>query len=140
MSGFNGKWIILTAAAVLVGAGCQQVRERFEPPEGKRARLIAAQCLELERSIADLDVKIEKVRTEYEQQLREKDAELAAYRRRIESVQKDVQETMTERVNQVTAAVLNENARLRKEVETLRAQVEQGMRTAQQRMDNPPQQ
>jgi TolA-binding protein len=107
------------------GAGCQQTGERSEPPEPKRARLIAAQHMEMEKAVADLEAKTEKLRTEYEQQLKEKEEQLAACRQKIESLQNSVQETTTERVSQVTTAVLNENARLRKEVESLHAQLEQ---------------
>jgi chromosome segregation ATPase len=136
----RGKgWIVAAAAVLIGGAGCQQIRDRFEPPEVRRARLIAAQYMELEKSLADLDAKIENLRTQYEQQIKEKEEQLAAYRQKVEGFQNDVQQAISERVNQVTATVLNENAKLRKEVESLRAQLEQRMGIGAQTSPNQPQ-
>jgi TolA-binding protein len=127
--GFRGKWIVVVLAGSLagLGAGCQS----SETPQVKRDRLIAAQYMDLEQALAERDARIEKLKSQYEQQIKEKDEQLAAYRRKIEEFQNGAQETITDRVNQVTTAVLNENARLRKEIDGLRAQL-------QQRMDSPP--
>jgi flagellar motility protein MotE (MotC chaperone) len=114
--GFDRKWALMVAASVLIaGAGCRQA----EAPSTKRARLIAAQEMEREKTIADLNARIEKLN----QQIKEKDEQLAAYRRKIDASQNDGAQAASDRVNQVTASVLDDNARLRKEVESLRAQL-----------------
>jgi stress response protein YsnF len=127
-SRFSRKWALVVVTGLLTASiGCQQL----EPPSVKRARLVAAQYMELEKAIADLNAKVETLKSQYDQQLKEKEEQLAAYRQKIEAFQTDVQQAISNRVNQVTAAVLDDNARLRKEIESLRVQL-------QQRMDNPP--
>ncbi len=123
--GLCPQWMLVAVAGLLIGGGCQQL----ETPTVKRARLIAAQYMELEQELADLETKIEKLKTEYNQEIKEKEAQIAAYRRQVEALRTDVQQAVSERVNQVTAAVLDENARLRKEVDSLRVQLEQRMNT-----------
>lgn len=133
---FSRKWILIAVSGAMIGAvGCRQ----FETPSVKRTRLIAAQSMELEKALADLDAKIEKLKTQYEQQIKEKEEQLAAYRRKVEALQADAQQTASERVNQVTAAVLDENAQLRKEVQSLRAQLEQRMGGGQPSVETKPQ-
>jgi chromosome segregation ATPase len=122
---FRPKWILVAVAGLLVGGGCQQM----ETPSVKRARLIAAQYLEVQKELADLEAKIEKLKAEYTQQIQEKEAQIAAYRRKVEALQVEVQQAISERVSQVTAAVLEDNAKLKKEVESLRVQLEQRMNT-----------
>jgi chromosome segregation ATPase len=128
MCSFSRKWTPAFLAGLLVAiAGCQQL----EPPSVKRARLIAAEYMELEKAVADLNAKVESLKSQYDQQLKEKEEQLAAYRLKMEALQKDVQQAISDRVNQVTAAVLDDNARLRKEVESLRTQLVR-------RMNEPP--
>lgn len=130
--------IAVTIAAgllCLLAVGCQQP----EMPQAKRARLIAAQNMEQEQALADLNAKIEKLKSQYEQQIKEKDEQLAACRKKIEDLQNEVQKALAERISQVTAAVLDENARLRKEVENLRVRLEQRTGGGQQTVENKPQ-
>ncbi len=119
---FNRKCAAVAIAGLLIAAvGCQQV----EPPSVKRARLIAAQYMELEEAVADLNAKVENLKSQYDQQLKEKEEQLAAYRQKLEALQNEVQQAISERVNQVTASVLNDNAKLRKEIDSLRLQLVQ---------------
>ena len=109
-STFRGKWMVVVVAGLLIGgAGCQ----RSETSQVKRARLIAAQHMEQENALADLDAKLEKLKSRYEQQIKEKEEQLAVYRKKIEDLQNDVQKAVAERTNQVTATVLDENARFK---------------------------
>jgi hypothetical protein len=122
------QWALAAMACLLtISAGCQQI----EPPSVRRARLVAAQYMELERALADLNTKVDSLRTQYDQQIKEKEEQLAAYRQKIDALQTDAQRAISERVNQVTAAVLDDNAKLRKEIESLRVQLAQ-------RMNEPP--
>jgi hypothetical protein len=125
---FSRKWAMATVAGlVLAGAGCHQM----EPPSVKQARLVAAQYMELEKALSDLNAKVEAIKSQYDQQIKEKEAELAAYRQKLETLQNNVQQAVSDRMNQVTTAVLDDNAKLRKEVESLRSQLAQ-------RMNEPP--
>jgi hypothetical protein len=105
--------MLLVVTALL--AGCRQT------PVDKQARLIAAENLQLRKDLADRDGQIGKLKADYEEQLQQKDEELAACYKRNQVLENDVQKAVGERVEQVTAAVMAENAKLRKEIETLRA-------------------
>jgi chromosome segregation ATPase len=130
---FCPQWIFLAATALLVAAGCQQ----SETPTVKRARLIAAQYMEMEKSLAELQAKVEKLKSDYDQEIKAKEAQLAAYRQKVEDLQAEARQALSNRVNQVTTAVLDENARLRKEVDSLRAQLEQRMHAPPPTEDKP---
>ncbi len=122
---FGRECALVVAIALLTASlGCRQI----EPSSTRRARLVAAEHMELEKAMADLNAKVDSLRTQYDQQLKEKDEQLAAYRQKIDALQTDLQRAISERVNQVTAAVLDDNARLRKEVESLRVQLAQRMK------------
>lgn len=108
---------IMALVAALV-AGCQQQ----EAPNEKQARLVAARNIELQEQLAARQVQTAALQQEYEEELRTRDEELAQCRARIETLQKDVEKGIAERVTGVTATLMNENARLRAEVESQQAE------------------
>ena len=122
MARVERKAAVVAAAGLLclLAVGCREA----QTPDAKQARLIAAENMQLEKDLADRDAQMAKLKADYDKQLRAKDDQLAADRKRIETLQNDVQKAVSERVSQVTAAVMDENAKLRKENEALRAQIE----------------
>ncbi len=108
----------LLAIAILAG-GCHHETA----PGTKQARLIAAENLQLKKSLTSHEAELDKLRTQHARDLKQKEDQLAACRARIVTLQSDLQGGIAERVNSVTAAVMDENARLRREVETLRARL-----------------
>jgi len=106
--------------AALLIAGCHRQQTGNE----KQARLLAAQNVELKEKVAQQEAQIETLRLEHAAKLRQQDKLLAQYKARNEALQKDLQKGIAERVNDVTAAVMDDNARLRREIEQLKAEVE----------------
>ena len=103
----------------ILASGCH----RQSTPETKQARLIAAENMQLQKSLAGRDAEVDKLKAQHAKDLKQKEDELAACRKRIQTLESDLQKGIAERVNSVTAAVMDENARLRQEVEKLKAQL-----------------
>jgi DNA anti-recombination protein RmuC len=107
------------ALVVFLPAGCQRERTTNE----KQARLLAAQNVELRERVAQQEAEIEQMRRDHAEKLRQQDKLLAQCRARNEALQKDLQQGIAQRVDDVTSAVMNDNARLRREIEQLTAEV-----------------
>ena len=107
--------LIVSGAMLLVG--CQQ-------PNEKQARLLAAQNADLQQQLTARQAEIQTIRQKHAEELRQRGKELAACRATIETLQKDVQKGIAERVSGITTALVDENAKLRREVEQLKAQIE----------------
>lgn len=102
---------VLTVLALIVG--CRS----HETPGTKQARLIAAQNRELSEQLSERDAEIARLKAQYAEDIARRDEELATCRRRIESLRAD----LAKRVDSVMASVMAENARLRREIESLKA-------------------
>lgn len=126
--------IIVLAAAMAFTAGCQQQQQA--PPNERQARLLATQSADLQRQLAAARQEIEALHQKYNQQLRRRDIELTKCKARIRDLQRDVEKGIAERAGNVAATVMQENAKLRQEIEQLKAQVEE-LRTAQAPGDVP---
>lgn len=109
----------LVVLAVLM-AGCQQQEASNE----KQARLLAARNVELEGRLADGQAQIAALKRGHAETLRAKERDLAQCEARNEALQEDLRNGIAERVRDVTAAVMNENARLREANASLQAEIE----------------
>jgi len=112
--------ILMVAIAVLFCAGCQQ----SAAPNDKQARLFAAQNQELQQQLAARQTEIRTLQQKHAQELRLRDQELARCRARLDALQQDLEKGIDERVRGVTTALIEESAKLRQEVEQLKAQLE----------------
>jgi hypothetical protein len=110
---------VLAAWSLVWVAGCQQNQD----PDMRQARLAAAENILLKKDLARCEARIESLKKEYDQQLARKDAQLVASRKLSEDLREDLRKGVATRVNAVTGKVMDENAKLRKEVETLRAEI-----------------
>ncbi len=110
---------VLAAWSLVWVSGCQQNQD----PDMRQARLAAAENIELKKDLARCEERIESLKKEYDQQLARKDAQLVASRKLSEDLREDLRKGVATRVNAVTGKVMDENAKLRKEVETLRAEI-----------------
>ncbi|HSV99769.1 MAG TPA: hypothetical protein VLI39_06335 [Sedimentisphaerales bacterium] len=115
--------VVLIAAVVMSLAGCRQPQTQ-EAPNEKQARLLAAQSADLQKALAARDDQIATLQRKHAQDLEQRDAELAQCRARIEALQREVDKGIAERVGSLTTAVMDDNARLRKEIERLKKQSE----------------
>jgi len=100
-------------------AGCRQP----EAPSQQRARLLVAQDAELQKQLAARDAQIEALQQKHAQELRLRDQELIRCKVRISDLQRDLQKGIDERIKSITTAVMDENAKLRQEVEQLKAEI-----------------
>jgi regulator of replication initiation timing len=112
--------IVATVAWLVVAtmlAGCQQNDGE------KRARLLSAENMELKDRLADQQKQIQALEQQYVQELGQQGQELTQCKQRVEQLQKDVAQGIAQRVGEVAVKMMDENARLRKEVEGLRAEL-----------------
>lgn len=108
-------WTVGVLVALVLAAGCQT----NEPPTTKQARLIAAQNMELNEQLSRRDTEIAELKAQHAQEIQQRDNELAAGRARIEALRAD----LATRVDSVMASVMAENARLRREIDELKARL-----------------
>ncbi|MBN2128680.1 MAG: hypothetical protein JW741_04260 [Sedimentisphaerales bacterium] len=123
MTGRRWAWVLPAAGVIILAvltAGCQREQASNE----KQARLLAAQNVELKGQIAAQEVQIKTLRQEHAEKIQAQADLLAQYRTQNTALQKDLREGIAARVEDVTAAVMNENARLRRDIEQLKAEVE----------------
>ncbi len=115
--------VVLIAVVGMSLAGCGQPQPQ-EAPNEKQARLLAAQSADLQKALAARDAEIATLRRTHAQDLQQRDAELAQCRARIEALQREVDRGIAERVGSLATAVMEDNARLRREIEQLKRQAE----------------
>jgi len=115
--------VVFVATVVLFSAGCRQA-QRQEPPNEKQARLLAAQSDDLRKALAAKDAEIAALRNKHAQHLQQRDEELAGLQARVKALQKEIDKGIAERVGSLTTAIMDDNARLRREIEGLKAQIE----------------
>jgi hypothetical protein len=123
MAGKRVGFLVLIAGLLMVSlpaGGCR--RERT--PDTKQARLIAAESMQLKQRLASLEDAIGRLKAQHIQDLAQRGDQLAACQQRVEALEKDLQKGIAARVNSVTASVMDENARLRREVARLGAELE----------------
>ncbi len=99
--------------------GCQN----NDTPETKQARLIAAENRQLNEQLSRRDAEIAKLKAQYAKDIQQREEELAACQKRIEALRAD----LAKRVDSVMASVMTENARLRQEIQELKAQPKNDM-------------
>ena len=118
----NGAFGILAGiVAAIVFAGCQQPQEA---PNQQQARLLAAQNTDLQKQLEARQTQIDTLQKKHAQELRVRDQELIRCKVRIDALQQEIKQGIDQRVQTLTARVLDENAKLRQENEQLKAQIE----------------
>jgi uncharacterized lipoprotein YajG len=113
---------LLTIVAVLLLAGCQKQQQQ-EAPNQQQARLLAAENAELQKQLAERKAEIETLQKRSAQELRKRDQELIKCKVRIDALEQDLKKGIDERVKSVAATVMDENVKLRQEVEQLKAEL-----------------
>ena len=113
--------VLATGVVIMVGVGCQE----SEAPSTKRARLIASENMQLKKQLEQRDSQIEKLKNEHGKQIKQLEEQIAKCLEQKQSLQKRLQENVQERVDEVLATVVEENAQLRQEISKLKAQIEE---------------
>ena len=123
MTGRGCRCLDLIVCLLVIGlltGGCH----RQATPDAKQARLIAAESMQLKQQLADCNAQIDELKAKHAKGIEKRDRQLDACRARIEVLEADIRQGVAERVNSVTATVVDENAGLRREVRRLRAEIE----------------
>ncbi len=98
---------------------------RFEKLDAeKQARLLAAQNRDLQQQLNARQAEIQALQQKQADERRHRDEELAKCKARIDTLQKDLDKNVAERVRSVTTAVMDENVKLRQEIADLKARLE----------------
>lgn len=122
MKGLTQKALVLAVGVVImVGVGCQQ----GEVPSTKKARLIASENIQLKRQLEQRDSEIEELKNQHDRQIKLREEQTAKCLEQKQALQKQLKEDIQERVDEVLAAVVEENAQLRQEVSKLKTQIEE---------------
>lgn len=122
----NGILGIIAAVVIAMFlAGCQQPQQAAEAPNERQARLLAAQSADLQKQLVAREADLATLRQKYAQDVRQRDEELAKCKAQVEVLQKDLDKGIAERVKGLTTTLMEENAKLRKEIEQLKAQIEE---------------
>lgn len=121
MTTLSGRLVAAVTLAVVAGmlAGCQQP----QTPNEKQARLLAAENIQLKERLANQQTKLETQQRQQALKLQQEQWELSKCRARTEQLQKDLDKGIAERTRDVMAKVMDENVRLRQEVERLQAEL-----------------
>jgi ribosomal protein L19E len=116
LSGCIAAGLVLAVVATL-STGCQPTDAE------KRARLLAAENMQLKDQLARQQTQMQTLEQQNVEELAQQGQELARCKQRVEQLQKDVARGVAQRVGEVTAKVMEENAKLRKEADDLRAEL-----------------
>lgn len=118
----NGTAGMVAAFVVaLLFTGCQQPQQ--EAPNQQQARLLAAQNAGLQKQLELRQAEIKVLQERHTRELRQRDQELIRCKVRIDALQQEVKKGVQDRVRTLTAPVLDENAKLRQEIELLKAEI-----------------
>ncbi len=116
------KTLIPVISLVLICvAGCQEQ----EVSGTKKSRLIAAENIRLSKAIEERDRRIEKLEKLQQEQIERQEELLAECVTQKETLQKQLQQNIREQVDSVLAVVMEKNAELHSENESLKAQIEE---------------
>lgn len=116
------KMLAVAAAVGLLlglGSGCRQEAT----PDTKQARLIAAESMQLRKQLAARGAEMEELKVQHAKEIEQRQEQLAACQKKVEVLQKDLERGVAARVESVVATMMDENARLRREIESLRAEI-----------------
>jgi DNA anti-recombination protein RmuC len=111
--------VVITVALVVV-AGCQ---EEQQTPGVKKARLIAAENIKLKKQLEQRDQEIEKLKRRYSAELQKQQEKLSECLKQKDDLRQQLKEGMKERVEDVLSAVVEDNAKLRREIKGLKTQI-----------------
>ncbi len=111
--------VVAAVVGLLLGLGCRQEAT----PDTRQARLIAAESMQLRKQLAARDEEMQELKVRHAGEIEQRQEQLAICQKKVEALQKDLEAGIAARVESVVAAVMDENARLRKEIESLRAEI-----------------
>jgi len=122
MKGLAQKALVLAVTGLaLCCVGCQQE----EVPDARKARLIAAENMQLKKDLQQRDGQIEKLKDLHDKEMRQREQQMTKCVKQRDALEKQLQENIQEKVDEVLTNLMEENAKLRQEVQQLKAQMEE---------------
>lgn len=111
--------ISVCVIAIILMSGCSSPQTQSE----KQSRLTAAENMELREELKQRDAAVEMLKTQQKKELEEQKKLLAKAQEEIEQWKQKSQQNVRGQVQDILDTVLQQNAGLRKEIETLTKQV-----------------
>jgi chromosome segregation ATPase len=112
--------IVTLAGVLILAVGCQE-----EKIDAKKTRLIAAENINLKREITHRDQEIQKLKQQHAKELEQQKKLLSDCKQRNENLEKELKKGLEERVTSVTSTIMDQNIKLREQLDNLRKQIEQ---------------
>jgi DNA repair exonuclease SbcCD ATPase subunit len=117
------KTVLLAAGItiIMLSAGCQEE----ELQSDKKNRVIAAENIQLKKEIKKRDEKIERLKKQHEKKLQQQEELLDKYAKQKEALEKQLQKGVKNQIDDVLTNLIEENAKLRDEINRLEAELEE---------------
>jgi DNA repair exonuclease SbcCD ATPase subunit len=115
------KTILLAAGIIMLSAGCQEEKLQSD----KKNRVIAAENIQLKKEIKKRDEKIERLKKQHEKKLQQQEELLDKYAKQKEALEKQLQKGVKNQIDDVLTNLIEENAKLRDEINRLEAELEE---------------
>ncbi len=113
-------FVLAVGIVVMSIAGCGQQ----EPPSVKKSRLIAVENMQLKRELEQRNREIEKLKELHNREIKKQEELLAKCVREKDSWKQKARQNVRNQVKGVFDAAMEQNAKLRKENEKLKAEIE----------------
>jgi hypothetical protein len=115
------KTILLTVcvAIVILSIGCQEE----DLSSDKRSRVIAAENIRLKKEVKKRDELIDRLKKQHKKKVKQQEELLAKYAKQKAILEKQLQQGVENEVDEVLANVIEENVKLRDEINKLEAEL-----------------
>ncbi len=129
------KTVLLAAGVtiIMLSAGCQEE----ELQSDKKNRVIAAENIQLKKEIKKRDETIERLKKQHEKQTQQQKELLEKYIKQKEALEKQLLQGVENQMDEVLAAVIEENAKLQDEVKKLEAELDKLTKAETQSLEEP---
>ena len=117
----KGFIVAVSIIVIVFIAGCEEQQLSGE----KKSRLIAAENMELKRELQRRSKEIEGLKELYDREIEKQEKLLAKCQEEKETWKEKSRQNVRNQVNDVADALMEQNAKLRRENEKLKAQIEQ---------------
>ena len=113
----NKALLWVTGIALVLSAGCQEQELQGE----KKSRLIAAENIQLQKELEQHIKEIRSLKKQHDKEIKQLKDELTNCQKKKEALEKQLQQNVKDKVEDVLSAVLDENTKLREEIKNLKS-------------------
>ena len=115
-------FLLVVGFIVILSMGCQpagRLSAEQQLASEKKNRLIAAENYQLKKKLRQLDKDIQKLKRQHEEEIKRQKELLAKCQKQKKALEEKLHENVEEQVDDVLSAVVNENEKLRNEIERI---------------------